>query len=91
MRKIIKKEQIPFQFSYTSLVPILCEAIVTDHMKPNIFKACPNIQVGGMPGSSRVEHLITLKTWMLMKEEEKQDWYIPSIRHWRNSLTKRVF
>ena len=64
IRKIIKKEQIPFQFSYTSLVPIwkkkgsaldfkmmrfihskewearLCEAIVTEHMKPNIVKAC---------------------------------------------------
>ena len=62
MRKIIKKEQIPFQFSCISLVPIwkkmgsalalkimklihpkecearLCEAIVTEHMKPNIVK-----------------------------------------------------
>ena len=50
----------------------LCEAIVTEHMKPNIVKACPNIQIGGMPGSSSVEHLITLKTWMLMKEEKKE-------------------
>ena len=31
----------------------------------------PNIQIGGMPGSSSVEHLATLKTWMLMKEEKK--------------------
>ena len=49
----------------------LCEAIVTEHMKPNIVKACLNIHIGGMPGSSSVEHLITLKTWMLMKEEKK--------------------
>ena len=33
--------------------------------------ACPNIQIGGMPGSSSVELLVTLKTWMLMKEEKK--------------------
>ena len=51
----------------------LCEAIVTEHMKPNIVKACPNIQIGGMPGSSSVEHLVTLKTWMLMKEEKKEN------------------
>ena len=51
----------------------LCEALVTEHMKPNIVKACPNIQIGGMPGSSSVEHLVTLKTWMLMKEEKKEN------------------
>ena len=45
---------------------------MTKHIKPNIVKAWPNIQIGGMPGSSSVEHLITLKTWMLMKEEKKK-------------------
>ena len=49
----------------------LCEALVTDHMKEKIVVACPNIQIGGMPGSSSVEQLVTLKTWMLMKEEKK--------------------
>ena len=35
------------------------------------MKACPNIQIGGMPNSSSVEHLVTLKTWMRMMEESK--------------------
>ena len=51
----------------------LCEALVTEHMKEKIVKACPTIQIGGMPGSSSVEHLVTLKTWMLMKEEKKSN------------------
>ena len=42
-------------------------------MKEKIVAACPNIQIGGMPGSSSVEHLVTLKTWMLMKEERKDN------------------
>ena len=40
-------------------------------MKPNITQACPNI--GGMPERSSVEHLVTLKTWMKMKEEKKEN------------------
>ena len=40
----------------------LCEALVTRNMKGKIVKACPNIQIGGMPNSSSVEHLVTLKT-----------------------------
>ena len=51
----------------------LCEALVTEQMKKAIVTACPNIQIGGMPGSSSTEHLLTLKTWMLMKETFKQD------------------
>ena len=47
----------------------LCEALVTEHMKPKIIRACPNIQIGGMPGSSSTEHLVTVKTWMLKLEE----------------------
>ena len=49
----------------------LCEALVTRNMKGKIVKACPNIQIGGMPNSSSVEHLVTLKTWMRMLEESK--------------------
>ena len=50
----------------------LCEALVTRNMKGKIVKACPNIQIGGMPNSSSVEHLVTLKTWMKMMEESKK-------------------
>ena len=49
----------------------LMEALVTQTMKSNIVKATPKIQLGGMPGASSVEHLVTLKTWMKMKEERK--------------------
>ena len=42
----------------------LCEAIVTETMKEDIVNACPKIQIGGMPKSMSVEHLVTLKTWM---------------------------
>ena len=46
------------------------EALVTENMKDDIVRACPNIQLGGMPGAMSVEHLIVLKTWMKMKEEQ---------------------
>ena len=48
----------------------LLEALVTENMKDDIVRACPNIQLGGMPGAMSVEHLIVLKTWMKMKEEQ---------------------
>ena len=47
----------------------LCEALVTRNMKSKIVEACPNIQIGGMPNSSSVEHIVTLKTWMRTLEE----------------------
>ena len=50
----------------------LCEALVTKHMKPKIINACPNIQIGGVPKASSVEHLVTMKTWMKLKEETKE-------------------
>ena len=50
----------------------LCEALVTKHMKPKIVKACPNIQIGGIPKASSVEHLVTLKTWMRLKETSNE-------------------
>ena len=49
----------------------LCEALITRNMKGKIVKACPNIQIGGMPNSSSVEHLITQENWMRMLEESK--------------------
>ena len=36
------------------------------------MNACPNIQIGGMPNSSSVEHLVTLKTWMRIIEESNK-------------------
>ena len=49
--------------------------------------ACPNIQIGGMPELSSVEHLVTLKTWMLMKEEGQDNGIFRPLT-WRNSLIK---
>ena len=51
----------------------LCEALVTQTMKDQIVKACPKIQIGGIPKSQSVEHLVTLKTWMLKKEQNKEN------------------
>ena len=50
----------------------LLEALITEKMKNNIVSNTPKIQLGGMPGSSSVEHLVVLKTWMKLKEETKQ-------------------
>ena len=41
-------------------------------MKPKIVEACPNIQIGGVPKASSVEHLVTMKTWMKLKEGTKE-------------------
>ena len=97
MSRTINNEDMPFEFSATSLIPIrkkkgsaldlnmmryihiksweakLCEALVTEKMKPNIVKACPSIQIGGIPKSSCSEHLLTLKTWMFNKESKKEN------------------
>ena len=51
----------------------LCDAIVTEIMKPAIVESCPRIQIGGIPGSQSSENLITLKTWMMMKETNKEN------------------
>merc|ERR1711994_571244 len=40
-------------------------------MKADIVVATPQIQLGGMPGASCVDHLVVLKTWMKLKEETK--------------------
>ena len=49
----------------------LLEALITEKMKPKIVEATPDIQIGGMPESQSVEHLVTLKTWMKQVEENK--------------------
>ena len=54
----------------------LCKALVTRNMKGKIVDACPNIQIGGMPNSSSVEHLITLKIWMKTLEESNRMGFI---------------
>ena len=50
----------------------LLDALITEKMKENIVQATPNIQLGGMPGASCVDHLIVVKTWMKYKEESKK-------------------
>ena len=50
----------------------LCDKIVTEKMKPDIVKACPNIQLGGIPEASSDDHLITMKQIMKNKEERKE-------------------
>ena len=62
------------RFIHMKIVPAkLCEALVTEKMKPKIVEHCPKIQIGGMPGSISSEHLLTLKTWMMMKETRKEN------------------
>ena len=51
----------------------LLEALVTEAMKNDIVNATPNMQLGGMPGASSVEHLVTLKTWMKLKEQKRSN------------------
>ena len=41
-------------------------------MKPKISEACPNIQIGGVPKALSVEHRVTMKTWMKLKEQTKE-------------------
>ena len=49
------------------------EALITEVMKDDIVNATPKMQLGGMPGASSVEHLVTLKTWMKLKEQYKSN------------------
>ena len=51
----------------------LLEALITEKMKPRIVEATPKIQIGEMPSSQSVEHLVTLKTWMKQLEENKSE------------------
>ena len=50
----------------------LLEALITEKMKNNIVNNTPKIQLGSMPGSSSVEHLVVLKTWMKQNEQLKK-------------------
>ena len=38
------------------------DTLIAEKMKPQIVEATPKIQIGGMPSSQSVEHLVTLKT-----------------------------
>ena len=67
----------------------LCETIVRRSMKGKIVEACPNIQIGGMPNSSSVEHLVTLKIWMTMLEESNKMGIINTF-DMENSSTRRA-
>ena len=51
----------------------LLEALITEKMKPQTLAVKPKIQIGGMPSSQSVEHLVTLKTWMKQIEEKDSD------------------
>ena len=51
----------------------LLEALIREKIKPQIVAATPKIQIGGMPSSQSVEHLVTLKTWMKQIEEKESD------------------
>ena len=61
----------------------MLEALVAECMKPKIHAAIPDIQIGGKAGHSSIEHLITIKTWMLNMEVEYS-----RVSTWKNSLTK---
>ena len=50
----------------------ILEALITEKMKDSIVKATPKMQLGGMPKSSGVEHLVVLKTWMKKKGDRKE-------------------
>ena len=51
----------------------LCEALVTEQMKPKIVKACPRIQICGMPKSTSTEDRVTVKAWMTKIEERRSN------------------
>ena len=51
----------------------LLEALITQKIKPQIVEATPSLQIGGMPQSQSVEHLVTLKTWMKQIEENDSE------------------
>ena len=49
----------------------LFTSLITEKIKSKVVEATPKSQLGGMPGQSSVDHLVTLKTWMKMLEERK--------------------
>ena len=42
-------------------------------MNPQIVEATPKIQIGGIPSSQSVEHLVTVKSWMRQIEENHSE------------------
>ena len=63
MKKLIEYEGVPSCFLKTSLTQIWKKK----------GSALDKMQLGGMPGASSVEHLVTLKTWMKFKEQYKSN------------------
>ena len=50
----------------------LLEALVTENMKKILSMPAQKNQLGGMPGTMSVEHLVVLKTWMKQKKTTKR-------------------
>ena len=66
------------------------QAKLKETMKDDRVKACPKIQIGGIPKSMSVEHLVTVKTWMAMKNKRKKMEYSKSLI-WQSSSTKKAY
>ena len=56
----------------------LLEALITEKMKPQKVEATPEIQLGGMPTSQSVKHIVTVKIWIKQIEENKSEWIVES-------------
>ena len=48
------------------------DALIVNKMKPTLVKSSSIYQVGGLPGHSIHEHLLTLKTVMALKEDKDE-------------------
>ena len=53
----------------------LLEALITEKMKNNIVNNTPKIQLGSMPGSSSVEHLVVLSKYAKIDNKSYRIWY----------------
>ena len=53
-------------------LPRTCEALVVNVMKEDIIENSSIYQVGGQPGHSIEEHLFTIKSLMLLLEQNKE-------------------
>ena len=56
----------------------LLEALITEKMKPQIVETTPEIQLGGMPTSQSVKHIVTVKIWIKQIEENKSKGIVES-------------
>ena len=65
------------------------DALIVAKIKHSIVNSSSIFQVGGLPGHSNQEHLLTLKTVMANKEKNKEGLLFLVIDFCR-SLTKRI-